>query len=376
VSRVSGWFGRLQATALRSSRHKLHAVRFGRLVASLRSLVDLGEDATDKLEGDWIFDRRYVASFVQRTLDHAREIVFDSGVLGEGAAELDGRLDGVRGSLDRLLIPGARHLSGEPSAPAEEPEYRLLREAIRRLALPSAPGEEGSGGPGAEAPRLAEVVRDAHERALGSFEALHFRSWGRRAGVALEGTGFPGSVRVVDTGGGTAPADRGWGSGLGWDQIRSEPFRALLESMASPPRERGATSARPSPAALAILSEERSTVGVEWPTGRVLIDANLEEHAADNFVYCALRGTPPGRAAPLRDALAESGFRRVDFGPGRTGWISGRDYDETRHVLVRLGHSLEGLLSEAASRKEPADRGNEAEAAGSFDRGEPGEWRA
>jgi hypothetical protein len=344
VSRVSGWVGRLRAANLRSSRHKLHAVRFGRLVAGLRSLVELGEDATDKLEGDWVFDRRYVASFAQRTLDHAREIVFDSSVLGEGSTELDGRLDAVRGRLDRLLAQGARHRSDAPSATEEEPEYRLLRAAIRALALPSTatpkPGEP------TDAPRLAEVLGDAHERALRSFEGLHFRSWGRRAGIALVGSGFPGPVRVVDAGGGVASAaGHDWRSGLGWDRIRSEPFRALLESLALSRTERLWTSPRPSPAALAILSEERSTVTVDWPKGALVLDARLGEHAAANSVYCALRGEPPGSAQPLARVVAESGFRLVGLGPGLTGWMAGRSREDTRNTLGRMGRCLEALLS-------------------------------
>ena len=64
MSRISGLVGRVLASPPRSTRHKLHAVRFGRLIESLRRLVELGDDASDKLGGEWILDRSYVASFV------------------------------------------------------------------------------------------------------------------------------------------------------------------------------------------------------------------------------------------------------------------------------------------------------------------------
>jgi hypothetical protein len=318
-------------------------VRFGRLVRSLRRLVELGDDASDKLAGEWILDRSYVASFVQRTLERAREVVFDAAVLsGEESAGLLTRLDAVRGALARLMATPPRVATkGEADAEAdlEEPEYRLLRAAIARLTLPSSPAP--APGEPLTAAGLAGVLEDAHERALRSFEGLHTASWGRRAGRALVESGFPGPVRVLDAGAGISPApDRRWRSRVTWSQIDSQPLRAILDPLASARPER----VPPSPRALAILAEERSTLAVAWPAGSLVVHAHLEEHAAANSVYCALRGTPAGSTQPLERALAESGFRLLDLGPGPTGWVAGRDAPGTRTALGRIGRSLEGLL--------------------------------
>ena len=346
MSRISGLVDRVRARPPRSTRHKLHAVRFGRLIGSLCRLVELGDDASDKLGGDWILDRSYVASFVQRTLDCAREVVFDSAVLsGEESAGLLARLDAVRGALARLMArtpPGPavdrEAIGGER---VEEPEYRLLRAVIARLTVPSSatlPPRQ----PAAVAD-LAEVLQDAHERALRSFEGLHFRSWGRRAGCALVESGFPGPLRVVESGAGVSPApDREWRSRVGWRQVDSRPLRALLEPLAS--SRPGRDLSPPSSTALAILAEEWSTLAVAWPAGALVIHARLEEHAAANSIYCALRGDPPGSAQPLAAALTQSGFRLLALGPGLTGWVAGGDEVGTRTALGRIGPSLEGLL--------------------------------
>jgi hypothetical protein len=373
VSRISGLVGRVLANPPRSTRHKLHAVRFGRLVGSLRRLVELGDDASDKLGGEWILDRSYVASFVGRTLDRAREIVFDSAVLtGDQSAELHARLDAVRSSLGRLMTAWRPGVGKGPAADGEttggahpvEPEYRLLHAAIQRLAL-TADATPAAGS--ATAPRLAVVVREAHERALRSFEDLHFRSWGRRAGLSLVGSGFPGPIRVVDSGGGVVGANRPWSSSVGWERVGSEPLRALLGPLALSDRGHSSSPPAPGPAALAILREGRSTVAVNWPTGTLLIDARLEDHAAANFVYCALRGEPTGCAEGLESALAESGFRRLELGPGLTGWMTGRTPDDTRDALGQMGRSLEALLLDppGASRTPRP-----------FSRTRSGEWRA
>ena len=221
----------------------------------------------------------------------------------------------------------------------EEPEYRLLRGAIARLTL-TAPA---AGGEPTVAAGLAGVLRDAHERALRSFEGLHVGPWGWPAGRGLVESGLPGSVRVVDAGAGVSPApDRGWRSQLTWSQVDSRPLRALLDPLAS--LRPGPAFAPPSPTALAILAEERSTLAVTWPAGSLVVHARLEEHAASNLVYCALRGTPAGSAQPLAGALAESGLRLLALGPGLTGWVAGGDANATRTALGRIGRSLKELL--------------------------------
>ena len=605
MSRLAGWAVRFLATAPQSTLHKLHTLRFRRLAGNLRGLAELCDDATGKLGGQWVLDRKYVASLGQRALDLGREMVFDSGVMAGGAWELSAELDSVRSRLDGLLArrppdgpaqplvvplgraevpetagelegrlaalvrcaleapgqqrgvlltrhpdrplsmrleigagggpayviprhpsddasdelpPGLAPLIGmalvverlagrpqriawarngpdvavaeradldapgweppsgprlgealrrsevvfrdpasvavagfaagrvrrvpegpgpsaaerppvivlegpegepprealrgaaavlvareldeepwlgrarewcvpvlaglgpvterlvegealtvdaeegivyrglvedlvlyhlaEPSGHQSEPEYRLLREVIRQVAPPSAAGAtlESAGPPGASP--LARVLQRAHERALRSFDDLHFGPWGRRAGMVLRGSGFPGSIRVVDAGGGTSPAgDHGWRFGLAWDRILSEPLRVLLEPLTPPeglppqlPRERR-------PAALAVLTEERATVHVTWSAGSLLIEAGLGEHASANRVYCALRGTSIGDAASFREALIESGFRLLDLGPGVTGWVQGRGLEETSRVLEQVGRNLGRLVS-------------------------------
>ncbi len=356
MSRLSRLAGRILATMPRPPRHKVHTVRFRRLIRNLRELVELSEDATDKLGGEWILDRSYVATFVSRTLDLAREIVFDSNVLaGAPSAELHARLDAVRASLGRLMAARPPAVGEEPTpgprasvgggetaggAHPEEPEYRLLRAAIRLLALTgdTTPGR-GSSPMG---PRLAEVVREAHERALRSFEGLRCESWGRHAGRSLVGSGFPAPVRVVDVGGGTASAGESeWRPRLDWHRVRSAPLRVLLEGA----HASGGTSGRGAHA-LAVVTEEHATVDVGWPEGILLVDAGLGEHAAANGVYCALREASSRSGEPVRAVVAREGFRRLDLGPGLTAWLQGRGPEESRRALGRLGGAVGALLRE------------------------------
>ncbi|MBW2262731.1 MAG: hypothetical protein JRG91_12220 [Deltaproteobacteria bacterium] len=233
----------------------------------------------------------------------------------------------------------------EPTSYQTELAYRLLRSAVDWVAPPSSPSVAWATATTDEAPRLRDVLRLAHERALRSFEGLRHGWWGR-SGVLLEGSGFPGSIRIVDVGGGTSsPGKRQWFPRLAFDGVRSEPFRALLEPFAA---TRGARSLRGggAPATLAVLTEEAANVDIEWSGTAILIDARLGDHAPANSVYCAFRSPqrtePP---EPLRRALSESGFRLLDVGNGLTGWAVGRVHEETERVLRRLGRALVEILA-------------------------------
>ena len=137
MSRLSRLASRVLATAPRSTRHKLHTLRFRRVTENLRGLVELCDDATRKLGGQWVLDRRYVASFGQRALELGREIVFDSGVVAGGlSAQLYADLDSVRAGLDGLLArqtPGATSepwvvpLLGRPTTKRDNPATGLVR---------------------------------------------------------------------------------------------------------------------------------------------------------------------------------------------------------------------------------------------------------
>jgi hypothetical protein len=98
-----------------------------------------------------------------------------------------------------------------------------------------------------------------------------------------------------------------------------------------------------------MVGEGRSTVAVEWPTGALLVDARLDDHAAANFVYCALRGEPPGRSHELESTVVESGFYQLELGPGLTCWMAAGTRGDTRDALGRMGRSLEALLRDRPS---------------------------
>ena len=63
-------------------RWRLHVARLGSFLANARAIRDLCDDARAKYEGDYVFDRQYVVSVVDRVLEHLEALLFDARVLG------------------------------------------------------------------------------------------------------------------------------------------------------------------------------------------------------------------------------------------------------------------------------------------------------
>jgi phosphohistidine swiveling domain-containing protein len=242
-----------------------------------------------------------------------------------------------RGIVRELIL---YHLL-EASTYPNEAEPRLLASVMRVLGG-TAGHADGLQSQRNEPAGLQEVLQHAHAEALRSFRPAHYGSWGIRAGTPLIGSGWPGSLRVVDAGRGADWTDAGgWWPRLHTRQLRCTALRALLERLRYDPGP-SATSGPVEVATLAILSEDTATLHVTWPGGSAVVDATLGDLPASNAVYCGLAVSGP---APSLDALQAVGFRPVWLGPVVTVWLWGRSFEETRRGLEVLGSKLARLVS-------------------------------
>ena len=105
-------------------RHRLQALRFRNLIGNVRRLAELGDDAKEKLAGGWVVDRSYIATFAQRSLELAEEVLFDSSVLSPTVAPRYLALDELRSSVESSL---SERVVSRRAAPLIVP----LREADR-----------------------------------------------------------------------------------------------------------------------------------------------------------------------------------------------------------------------------------------------------
>lgn len=108
----------------------IQAIRFEKFLENARSLLDLFADGREKLTGEYIFDRHYVVSLIDSVVDRLGRMVYDAGVLAPGKGEsLYAVYDRQKRFARDLIVadpPPGRDADG-----AEDPEYRLLAEALQ-----------------------------------------------------------------------------------------------------------------------------------------------------------------------------------------------------------------------------------------------------
>ncbi len=117
---------------------RIHTIRFKKLLENANILLDLFADGNEKLQGEYILDRHYVVSLIDRVIERLGMIVYDAAVLSQDAgADLYRQYDQQKIAAECFIsgekIGGGEDLSSGDDAsspPAMDPEYRLLSQAI------------------------------------------------------------------------------------------------------------------------------------------------------------------------------------------------------------------------------------------------------
>jgi hypothetical protein len=111
----------------------IQAIRFEKFLENARSLLDLFADGREKLTGEYIFDRHYVVSLIDGVVDRLGMMVYDAGVLAPAKGESLYAAYDRQKRFARNLI-GATVPTGAGADGTEDPEYRLLGDALRWFA--------------------------------------------------------------------------------------------------------------------------------------------------------------------------------------------------------------------------------------------------
>ena len=113
----------------------VQTLRFKKFLENARALLELAADGREKVAGEYIFDRHYVVSLIDSVVDRLGMMVYDAGVLvPEKGASLYAAYDRLKQAA-RHLITGSVESVGD----AEDPEYKLLADALQWFDDPAAP---------------------------------------------------------------------------------------------------------------------------------------------------------------------------------------------------------------------------------------------
>ncbi len=296
-------------------RWRLHTARLGSFLRHARTLIDLADDAAEKLEDEFIFDGQYVVSLTDRALQQVEELLLDAQLLAGWDAELERLADALRrDARDLYATDVAPPRDGAGDAP--DPEVWLLTRFLRWMQDPPADDR------GAVLPLVYGAV-DAVFAAAGRDPALT-----RHDGLPV--LGLPGggtSLTVADlggglTGGGDAPTAR---------HLACGPLRLLVAGR-DPAAAREAAGGDPR-RWLAVVDRVHLSLRGRWADHRIFLEATVTgQHRQDwLLLYLEGKGGEPLQLPP--------GSRSASTPAGAVIWSSGPP-GTVEGALTALGDAL------------------------------------
>ncbi len=291
----------------------LQIVRLRRLLEHTRRVMNLVEDAREKLEGEYIFDRHYILALVDRAMEELGRVVYHGAVVCPAKRDaFYDRHDAVRDRSRELFEEGrwdSRGLEVEDSLEASV-EFRMLSAAIEWME-----GVEG------ERSSVLALMFEVVDAVLGSVEGVQpvsSRLWevvvsGVRHRIAWV------DLELVEEGEGESVVP-----------LNSAPLRVLLggaESLVEGGGGRGADW-------IAAVSGDQVSFfkGTGAGGGWVYVEAALTGHAASDYLLVYDRG----------DLALPEGLKRRETAGGVVWWLYDVDRADLEQVLARVGGILLG----------------------------------
>ncbi|MBU0993155.1 MAG: hypothetical protein KJ737_11735 [Proteobacteria bacterium] len=116
----------------------IQTIRFKKLLENANALLDLIDDGNEKIRGEYILDRHYVISLIDRVVEKLGMIVYDACTLSpEMGEDLYAHYDANKLKAEELIagkkpfVKAETFLNGgSDKTPITDPEYRLLSDVL------------------------------------------------------------------------------------------------------------------------------------------------------------------------------------------------------------------------------------------------------
>ena len=300
----------------------LQTIRFKKLLENARAVLDLFADGREKVRGEYIFDRHYVVSLIDGVLDRLGMMVYDACVLAPEKGEFLYAAYDRHKRLARQLIDGeapawttATEAGG--GSPADDPEYRLLSEALQWFDNTGRSGDETVMGFIRQA--FVDVISG-----LGADDLIKGLLEKKRLPLLDPG------LYVIDL---WQDALTQPSPGRTASQFNSLPLRQLLKEAAAGGASR--SGAAPAvPAWVAAVGEYQLSLQSLLPAFRFRLETLASGHESSDFIFIFTD------RADLLDRILPPGFHIEGTDFGRFAWsldISAKTIEE---ALTLIGRNL------------------------------------
>jgi hypothetical protein len=343
LSRLSGPKGPSEAFTLL----KLRVTRFRQLLGTYGAYLALLDDAAEKQDGGFIFDRQYAVALAEQVAELTDAVVYDLNVITSqrNLAFFD-VAERLRAELRGVV---ARRSAAPPPAGSEEEEYRLLR-SVRLAAFPLTFATDPTEPSLADCRTPHDLVHLARSLAGDALCALVAAQPGSSGVlVRLDGASRCEAHAILLTG--VSPT--GSSGSIELADFPSRPLRAFLDGLTS---QRGSGASPPPegpPCTLhAAATDEHCLAVTTLQEGFDMLDATAGEGPETNVVSCrfapfAENDRDGARGALASGVLARLGFSVTVTGHEVSGWLRGLACSETEERVRILG-ALSRRLAEVA----------------------------
>jgi hypothetical protein len=311
-------------TSGRNAHRNLHLafLRFQRFLENMREILRRVDDAREKLDEEYIFDRHYILSLVDSVLDECSRLAFNASVLAPAAGERIFQSMDVHKEFaqNRFLKSSAGTPDGlSPSDPEADPEVQFLQAVLEWLEGPPLRGQ----------PLLLDFLRDTADAVMQLCRKDELlRAEGSPAKhVDLKGCG---PLEIVDFSD-AAPDES---SAASIENLQCRPFSLLVLGLI----DEGIPGSCPGNEADAtrwmLFDRETMSLRIHRNNRVVHLEAALYGKAASDFVFLYSQSPEDMQTLCPEDVRVEK------TGRGSMAWIYDAPPERLEKLLVQMGSVL------------------------------------
>ena len=254
---------------------RLQSLRLRNMLENTRGIIDLIDDGKEKLSGEYIFDRYYNVSLVDKIIERTRGVVFDSSVLvPEGSHEIYSSFDECKKFAEEsLLIPFTQkeitdvHNHNDDTF-EDTPEYKMLTDALSWAGNFEQRNKKS----------VMAIISNVFDHVFLCFEKNKSDTNGTYQ-LEIESHGYTNHIELVDLGEGISEAKDGLYS---FDNLDCKPLRLILEKTLE---NRLKSSEKPAKNWFAIITDSYLGLQSLEPGFSLHLETALMNNMGSNFIF-------------------------------------------------------------------------------------------
>ena len=304
---------------------QLEFIRFRKFLENMRGVVSLIEDAKDKIQEEYIFDRQYVVSLVDGVLENMAMMAFDASVLSPDAGrEIYSRLDQHRKFALREFLESRSMRIECFTIPAScrdaDSETQLLYAFLNWFSGPL---------PGAQ-PAVMDFIRKVTDEVLGNCrkEAMIKRAHTFAGEMKLNERDY---LTLVDIGRILSQKSE---KTVSPGDIRCRPFGLLFLGLLEGTASAANHGTEAGIDRWLLFGEEEISLRMHRDNTKIHLEAALHGNVASDFIFLYFQNPFDWRSVMPPGSWVEK------TGQGTMAWIYDVPTDHLEKQLVQLGPML------------------------------------